>query len=142
MSVLDFFGVELPAVLVALAIMVGLLGVRRDGAVRAQLHQGPAVDGRHLLRPQAHLDRREGESLDGRLPRGPRRRGAASAASSRWPTSLNIVSIPLRIQRAYTKEGVAVTVEAVANVKIASDDMSLRGAPSGSSACPPSRSRA
>ena len=42
--------------------------------------------------------------------------------------SLNIVSIPLRIQRAYTKEGVAVTVEAVANVKIASDDMSLRGA--------------
>ena len=42
--------------------------------------------------------------------------------------SLNIISIPLRIQRAYTKEGVAVTVEAVANVKIASDDVSLRGA--------------
>ena len=37
--------------------------------------------------------------------------------------SLNIISIPLKIQRAYTKEGVAVTVEAVANVKIASDDM-------------------
>src|SRR5215510_1058666 len=42
--------------------------------------------------------------------------------------SLNIISIPLRIQRAYTKEGVAVTVEAVANVKIAGDDVSLRGA--------------
>ncbi len=42
--------------------------------------------------------------------------------------SLNIISIPLRIQKAYTKEGVAVTVEAVANVKIAGDDVSLRGA--------------
>ena len=42
--------------------------------------------------------------------------------------SLNIISIPLKIQRAYTKEGVPVTVEAVANVKIAGDDMSLRSA--------------
>jgi flotillin len=42
--------------------------------------------------------------------------------------SLNIISIPLKISRAYTKEGVPVTVEAVANVKIAGDDMSLRGA--------------
>jgi flotillin len=42
--------------------------------------------------------------------------------------SLNIMSIPLKISRAYTKEGVPVTVEAVANVKIAGDDMSLRGA--------------
>ena len=41
--------------------------------------------------------------------------------------SLNIISIPLKIQRAYTKEGVPVTVEAVANVKIAGDDVSLRG---------------
>jgi flotillin len=42
--------------------------------------------------------------------------------------SLNIISIPLKIQKAYTKEGVAVTVEAVANVKIGGDDVSLRGA--------------
>ena len=42
--------------------------------------------------------------------------------------SLNIISIPLKISRAYTKEGVPVTVEAVANVKIAGDDVSLRGA--------------
>src|SRR5437867_7262589 len=42
--------------------------------------------------------------------------------------SLNIMSIQLKIQRAYTKEGVPVTVEAVANVKIAGDDMSLRSA--------------
>ncbi len=42
--------------------------------------------------------------------------------------SLNIISIPLKISRAYTKEGVPVTVEAVANVKIAGDDGSLRNA--------------
>src|SRR5262245_9334682 len=42
--------------------------------------------------------------------------------------SLNVISIPLKIQRAYTKEGVPVTVEAVANVKIAGDDVSMRAA--------------
>jgi flotillin len=42
--------------------------------------------------------------------------------------SLNIISIPLKIARAYTKEGVPVTVEAVANVKISGDDSSLRSA--------------
>src|SRR4029078_10231782 len=42
--------------------------------------------------------------------------------------SLHIISIPLKIAKAYTKEGVAVTIEAVANVKIAGDDVSLRGA--------------
>ena len=70
-------------------VVLGLLGlVRRDGAVRAQLHQGAAVDGRDLLRPQAHAHRREGQPLDGRLPRRPRRRGAAGArCSSRSRTS-------------------------------------------------------
>ena len=42
--------------------------------------------------------------------------------------SLNILSIPLAIKRAYTREGVPVDIEAVANVKIASDDVSLRSA--------------
>ncbi len=42
--------------------------------------------------------------------------------------SLNVLSIPLKIHRAYTREGVPITVEAVANVKIASDDFSLRAA--------------
>lgn len=42
--------------------------------------------------------------------------------------SLNVLSIPLEIERAYTREGVPVTVDAVANVKIASDDVSLRAA--------------
>ena len=56
--------------------------------------------------------------------------------------SLNIISIPLKIQRAYTKEGVPVTVEAVANVKIAGDDVSLRGAAERFLGMTPSRSRA
>jgi flotillin len=42
--------------------------------------------------------------------------------------SLNVMSIPLKISRAYTREGVPVEVDAVANVKIASDDISLRAA--------------
>jgi flotillin len=44
--------------------------------------------------------------------------------------SLNIISIPLKISRAYTKEGVPVTVEAVANVKIAGDDVRCAVLPS------------
>ena len=55
--------------------------VRGDGALRAQLHQGAAVDGGDLLRPQAHARRREGQPIDGRLPRGARRRGAARAGA-------------------------------------------------------------
>src|SRR3970040_850993 len=42
--------------------------------------------------------------------------------------SLNVFSIPLEIKRAYTLKGVPVSVKAVANVKIRSDDTSLRAA--------------
>lgn len=42
--------------------------------------------------------------------------------------SLNVITIPLRIQSAYTKEGVPVAVDAVANVKIGSDDYSIGNA--------------
>ncbi|HEX9765057.1 MAG TPA: flotillin family protein, partial [Candidatus Acidoferrales bacterium] len=42
--------------------------------------------------------------------------------------SLNVITIPLEIRRAYTLKGVPVTVKAVANVKIRSDDASLRAA--------------
>lgn len=41
---------------------------------------------------------------------------------------LNVMTIPLKIGRAYTKEGVPVSVDAIANVKIESDDLSLRAA--------------
>jgi flotillin len=42
--------------------------------------------------------------------------------------SLNVMTIPLEIKRAYTLKGVPVSVKAVANVKIRSDDTSLQAA--------------
>src|ERR1700677_843801 len=42
--------------------------------------------------------------------------------------SLNVFTIPLEIKRAYTLKGVPISVKAVANVKIKSDDTSLRAA--------------
>jgi flotillin len=42
--------------------------------------------------------------------------------------SLNLITIPLEIRRAYTLKGVPVSVKAVANVKIKSDDVSLQAA--------------
>jgi flotillin len=53
----------------------------------------------------------------------------------KWPIleqvaylDLNVMTIPLRIARAYSKEGVPVSVDAIANVKVESDDLSLRAA--------------
>ncbi|MCI0665528.1 MAG: flotillin family protein, partial [Acidobacteria bacterium] len=42
--------------------------------------------------------------------------------------SLNVITIPLEIKRAYTLKGVPVSVKAVANVKIRSDEVSLQAA--------------
>jgi flotillin len=42
--------------------------------------------------------------------------------------SLNVLTIPLEIRRAYTLQGVPVSVKAVANVKIRSDEASLHAA--------------
>jgi flotillin len=42
--------------------------------------------------------------------------------------SLNVMTIPLEIRRAYTLKGVPVSVKAVANVKIKGDDISLQAA--------------
>ncbi len=41
---------------------------------------------------------------------------------------LNVITVPLTTSRAYTVEGVPVSVKAVANVKIKGDDTSLRAA--------------
>ena len=41
---------------------------------------------------------------------------------------LNVITVPLATQRAYTVQGVPVSVKAVANVKIKGDDSSLRAA--------------
>lgn len=56
-------------------------------------------------------------------------------AAVKWPIlervdyiSLNVITIPLRIESAYNIEGVPVSVTAVANVKIGSDDYSIGNA--------------
>src|SRR6187401_2582983 len=127
---MNLMGLELPAVLVALAIMVGLLGVFAAMALFARnyIKVPPSTVAIFYGRKHVYIDERGNKSTVGfRVIRG--------GAALRVPVleqvaylSLNIISIPLRIQRAYTKEGVAVTVDAVANVKIAGDDMSLRSA--------------
>ena len=121
---------DLSAVAVAISVLLGLLGLVAAMALFARnyIKVPPSTVAIFYGRKHAFTDERGTRSTVGfRIVRG--------GAALRVPLleqvaylSLNIISIPLRIQRAYTKEGVAVTVEAVANVKIAGDDMSLRGA--------------
>src|SRR5262245_54805508 len=123
-------GLELSAIAVAIAILLGLLGIFSAMALFARnyVKVPPSMVAIFYGRRHQIVDEKGNRSTVGfRVVRG--------GAALRVPVlekveylSLNIISIPLKISRAYTKEGVAVTVEAVANVKIAGDDMSLRGA--------------
>src|SRR5262245_58046967 len=127
---MNLFGMETSALVVAIAIVLGLLGLFAAMALFARnyIKVPPSTVAIFYGRKHSFTDEKGTRSTVGfRIVRG--------GAALRVPVleqvaylSLNIISIPLRIQRAYTKEGVAVTVEAVANVKIAGDDMSLRGA--------------
>src|SRR5687768_15707767 len=124
------FGIEWSAIAVAHAILLGLLGIFAAMALFARnyIKVPPSEVAIFYGRKHTLVGEKGNRSTVGfRVVRG--------GAALRVPVlekvaylSLNIISIPLRIQRAYTKEGVPVTVEAVANVKIAGDDMSLRGA--------------
>jgi flotillin len=126
----NLFGIEVSGLFVVLAVVLGLLGLFAAMALFARnyIKVPPSTVAIFYGRKHSLIDERGAKSTVGfRIVKG--------GAALRVPVleqvaylSLNIISIPLRIQRAYTKEGVAVTVEAVANVKIASDDMSLRGA--------------
>jgi flotillin len=121
---------ELSAILVALTVLIGLLGVFAAMALFARnyIKVPPSMVAIFYGRKHSLVDEKGNRSTVGfRVVRG--------GAALRVPVlekveylSLNVISIPLKISRAYTKEGVPVTVEAVANVKIAGDDMSLRGA--------------
>jgi flotillin len=127
---MNFFGIEFSAIAVALAILLGLLGIFAAMALFARnyIKVPPSMVAIFYGRKHTIVDERGNRSTVGfRVVRG--------GAALRVPVleevqylSLNVISIPLKISRAYTKEGVPVTVEAVANVKIAGDDMSLRGA--------------
>jgi len=127
MSVL---GMELSAIAVAIAILLGLLGIFAAMSLFARnyIKVPPSMVAIFYGRKHTIIDEKGGKATVGfRVVRG--------GAALRVPVlekveylSLNVISIPLKISRAYTKEGVPVTVEAVANVKIAGDDTSLRSA--------------
>ena len=127
---MNFFGIEFSAIAVSVAILLGLLGIFAAMALFARnyIKVPPSMVAIFYGRKHTIVDERGNRATVGfRVVRG--------GAALRVPVleevqylSLNVISIPLKISRAYTKEGVPVTVEAVANVKIAGDDMSLRGA--------------
>ena len=121
---------EISAVTVALAILACLLALFAAMALFARnyVKVPPSMVAIFYGRKNRIVDEKGNKATVGyRLVRG----GAAllmPVLEKVAYLSLNIISIPLKIQRAYTKEGVPVTVEAVANVKIAGDDISLRSA--------------
>jgi flotillin len=127
---MNLLGLEFSAVTVALTVLVGLLGLFAAMALfsRNYIKVPPSMVAIFYGRKHYLVDEKGNKTTVGfRVVRG--------GAALRMPVlekveylSLNVISIPLKISRAYTKEGVPVTVEAVANVKIAGDDMSLRGA--------------
>ena len=127
---MSLLGVELGAIMVALAILLALLGLLAAMALFARnyIKVPPSMVAIFYGRKHTLVDEKGNRSTVGfRVVRG--------GAALRVPVlekveylSLNIISIPLKISRAYTKEGVPVTVEAVANVKISGDDASLRSA--------------
>src|SRR5262245_21590187 len=121
---------SLPQMTVAVSILLGLIGMFAAMALFARnyIKVPPSTVAIFYGRKHTFTDDKGNRSTVGfRVVRG--------GAALRVPVleqvaylSLNVISIPLKIAKAYTKEGVAVTVEAVANVKIAGDDVSLRGA--------------
>lgn len=127
---MTLLGMEFTAVTVALMILIGLMGLFAAMALFARnyIKVPPSMVAIFYGRKHTIVDEKGGRSTVGfRVVRG--------GAALRVPVleqveylSLNVISIPLKISRAYTKEGVPVTVEAVANVKIAGDDTSLRSA--------------
>ncbi len=127
---MNLFGFEFTALTVAMTMLLGLLGLFAAMALFARnyIKVPPSMVAIFYGRKHTIVDEKGNKAVVGfRVVRG--------GAALRVPVleevqylSLNVISIPLKISRAYTKEGVPVTVEAVANVKIAGDDMSLRSA--------------
>jgi flotillin len=121
---------QFSAMTVAFSILLGLLGLFAAMALFARnyIKVPPSTVAIFYGRKHVLVDEKGNKTTVGfRVVRG--------GAALRVPVleqvaylSLNIISIGLKISKAYTKEGVAVTVEAVANVKIGGDDVSLRGA--------------
>jgi len=128
--IINLFGLEFSAITVAMTVLLVVIGIFAAMALFARnyIKVPPSQVAIFYGRKHKIVDARGATAITGfRVVRG----GAAlliPVLEKVAYLSLNIISIPLKIQRAYTKEGVPVTVEAVANVKIAGEDMALRAA--------------
>lgn len=117
----QFFDLVIPflVVLVLLAFFIGMWLFAKN-YIKVSPNTVAVLSGRKRKLP-------DGRTVGYRLVRG--------GAVLRWPLlekveylSLNVFTIPLEIRRAYTLKGVPVSVKAVANVKIRSDETSLQAA--------------
>jgi flotillin len=113
------FFVPLVVVLVVLALIVAMALFSRN-YIKVSPNSVAILSGRKHKLP-------DGRVVGYRMIRG--------GAAFRWPLLeqvdylwLNVFTIPLEIKRAYTLQGVPISVKAVANVKIKSDDLSLSAA--------------
>jgi flotillin len=116
---LSQFFVPLVVVLVVLALIVAMALFSRN-YIKVAPNSVAIFSGRKHKLP-------DGRIVGYRMVRG--------GAAFRWPLLeqvdylwLNVFTIPLEIKRAYTLQGVPISVKAVANVKIKSDDISLSAA--------------
>ncbi|MCC6935752.1 MAG: flotillin family protein [Thermomicrobiales bacterium] len=121
---MDFVVVTL-GVLFVLAALVGLVVLVNSNIIKVPPSTVAIFSGRK--RTIANPETGEKQTVGYRIVKG--------GSSVRIPIlervdylSLNVITIPLKIQSAYTKEGVPVAVDAVANVKIGGDDYSIGNA--------------
>lgn len=122
MEILTDYGVLLIPVIilvVVIAVLIALMLISRN-YIKVSPNQAAVISGRK--RKLA-----DGSVAGYRLVRG--------GATLVFPflekveyLDLNVITVPLATQRAYTVQGVPVSVKAVANVKIKGDDTSLRSA--------------
>jgi len=106
-------------VVVVIAALIALMLISRN-YIKVSPNQAAVISGRKRKLP-------DGSVAGYRLVRG--------GATLVFPflekveyLDLNVITVPLATQRAYTVQGVPVSVKAVANVKIKGDDTSLRAA--------------
>lgn len=106
--------------IVALVVVFAAFSMISRNYIKVSPNQAAVISGRKRKLP-------DGTVVGYRLVRG----GATLAIPFLEKVEyldLNVLTVPLSISRAYTGEGVPVSVKAVANVKIKGDDPSLRAA--------------
>ncbi len=117
----DYASLLIPVIvlIIVIAVLIALMLISRN-YIKVSPNQAAVISGR-----KRKLS--DGSTAGYRLVRG--------GATLVFPflekvefLDLNVITVPLATQRAYTVQGVPVSVKAVANVKIKGDDTSLRSA--------------